>query len=253
MGMKEPTTPKDLDLETNAVTAPPYRQARARGIEADIRADKPKGWGIARGQRNGLLMGSFVLNGLEDPRSIAYARNVLGICMIGSAWHTFAEDAPVMRRRLKLPRLDLMRANRTAPTPDTTMLTGKAATFIQTEVLPHADQMMVAIDFHATEPHDNRHQLLGRRLGHGGLLLASADVGNIVADNPWLTDSDIQTMNRARGLEMVHAVSTTGPEATTLAGFADPDSGIARYVRDTAPDEVYFIYDNALQQFEHAA
>lgn len=251
--MKEPITPKDLDLQTNVVTAPAYVPPRGRGIEGDIRAGKPHGWVVARGQRNGLLVGNFMFDGLEDPRSIAYVRNVLGMCMMGSAWHTFAEDASVMRRRLKLPRLDLMRANRIAPAPDTAMLTGQAATFIQREVLPHADQMMVAIDFHSTEPHDNRHQLLGRRLGHGGLLLASADVGNIVVDNPWLTDSDVQTMNRTRGLELVHSVSTTCPEATTLAGLADPDSGIARHVRDTAPDDVYFVYDNALQQFEHAA
>lgn len=254
--MRKPTTPKDFDLPTKLVPGPHHIPPKGRGAEADLRAGKPRGWLTARMQRNGLLIISSVLDRVEDPRSVRYVRNLGAQCLIGSSWHTFAEQAPHMRRRLKLPRLDLLRTQYDPSFVTTAALTKAVQDRLAHDVLPGAENMMTAFRYHAAGVLDNRHLTLGRQLGGTGLLLAAADIGDSVARSPGLEDSEVQTAVRTRSLELIRtipALAHTLGETPSLAQLAAPDSPLAVMTRETAPDDVHFAYRNALDEFALAA
>lgn len=254
--MKEPITPKDFDLPTKLVPGPHHVPHKGRGAEAELRRGKPYGWLTARMQRNGLLIVGSLLEQVKDPQSVAYVRNLGAQCLLGSSWHTFAEQAPHMRRRLKLARLDLARANRDAGPADTARLTDEATTYITHGVLPSAEAMVIAKRRQSTETLDNRHVALGRQLGTAGLLLVGADAGNVVVDNPWLDDSQVQSIVRTRSLDLIRSIPELAQDlgaTPSLAQLAEPDSPLAVMTRDTAPDDVHFAYRDALDQFAFAA
>ncbi len=258
--MKElitPNPPTDFDLPTNLGAGPGYVPPKGRGAETELRQGKPYGWLVARMQRNGLAMLSYMLEAVEDPTSQAYLRNIGGMELLGSAWHTYAEQASHMRRRLKLPRLDLERAhpNRSAPL-GTHRLTADAVDRLQGTTLACADSMVAAYRNGVAKPLDRRHIILGQELGNGSLRLIGADAGNLIADNPWLSDTDVQLMVRERSLGLLRDTRSVGHHLNatpTLAQLADPDSGFAVHTRREAPDAVFNAYADAVDLFATAA
>lgn len=255
--MKEHTIPKDFDLPTNLGAGPGYVPPKGRGAEAELRRGKPYGWLISRMQRNGLTIVNYMLEVVEEPQSQAYVRNIGAMALFGSSWHTYAEQASHMRRRLKLLRLDNERVNPHRDLPiGTNSLTEDALHRLSTTTLAVADSMVSAYRNGVAEPLDQRHVILGQELGNGSLRLVGADAGNLVADNPWLSDSDVQSIVRKRSFTLLRDVRTVGHKLQaipTLAQLADPDSGFAVHARREAPDQVFNAYADAVEQFALAA
>ncbi|MEO8863119.1 MAG: hypothetical protein ABI354_02240 [Candidatus Saccharimonadales bacterium] len=238
--------PKDFDLPVKFTEAPSFVPYPARDPEV-IRLRRARRSLVVRKQAEGLSIALSVLQQTQDdPESSQQARKLVGAALLGSAWHSFAEDATTVgRRRHKLfdfTKFDIEER------PNTQDITKRGITYLE-DTMPHADQIVMATERRVTKRMDERQRILGRRLGNGALILAAADVGDVAGINTELNDETVQNMVKTKSLNLFAYARDLGTElgaTLTLAQLAEPDSPLYVHTRRQAPTPLYQAYSEAV-------
>lgn len=238
---------KDFDIPTKHITEgkhfiPPKTRDSA---ERERRKLMPPGTLLVEYQQKGIRMASIMLGILQDPHDIESANAVISPAGLNTSWYSFARGATdVMRRRLKLAQL-------TSPDPEqrpSSYMLHHQATDLFSLASTKAEGLVVAT-INGIEPVDEYKKTVARTVGHASLVLDSVPIGDQVGyGDIEATDFDLQNMSRLRALSALEQARTlhavTG-EVPSLAGLADPDSGISVFIRRQATDAVVEAYEEA--------
>lgn len=251
--MKNIRIPTNFDLPTKYSDGPHHVPHKARDPETIARRRaRPAGSLIVRQQQQGLFIGTSVLKHTKTPQGASFAREIVGTSLLGSAWHSYAQDSEVMRRCLKLPMLAEYDPDQR---PNTNELTSQAINQLD-EAMVCSQSLVFAVESRRAQPFDRYHRQLGRQLGNASLTLAGAEVGDTVAHMPWLSPLEVQTVMRQRGLALLERTRTLGQELSvtpSLALLAEPDGPLAVHTRIHAPNDVYRAYTSALEEYSDVA
>ncbi len=227
------------------------RKARD-AAEIERRRALPAGSLLADFQYRGIKMANAILEHVKEPEDIQFSARLLAVGGLNSAWYSFAQDAEVMRRRLKLPLLihpnPLLR-------PNSNDLMHATQQGFQESAL-NAKKLSIAIE-HETNRVGLRKTQMGRVLGNSSLKLACVQLGDqVVADSSHLTDHDVQVLVRQRNLHMLNDARVVANEIgshPSMAQLADPDSDLSVHWRRYAPDGALEAYEQASVQLQPAA
>lgn len=241
---------RDFDLPTNLeAKGAPYVPPKARDeAEIERRRKLPKGTLLAEQQRDGVAISADILAAIEDPESLRFASRLLGASALNSSWYLFAEGAPVMRRRLKLPLL-------TEPgidvRPDTLeLIQARDARLNQVRDRANTYAQMVSFNLAKVALIDNR-TVLGRQVGNTALAIATVDLGDTFTFSA-ADDFEVQDVVRERSLATLRDARELGADLHTtpsLAQLANPDSDIAVFWRREAPTGALTAYHDAYEQY----
>lgn len=240
---------KDFDLPSRIeAKGAPYVPPKARDDdEIERRRRLPTGTLLAEAQRDGVAIAADILADMEDPADLAFASRLLGASALNTSWYLFAEGAPVMRRRLKLPLLategDIVR-------PDTIELV-QARDRRLAEARRRADTHTQMVAFALAEAaRDDSATNLGRLVGNTGLSIATVDLGDVFTFGQG-DNFEVQDAVRERSLQTLRDARELGIELHTipsLAQLADPDSDLSVFWRRQAPNGAYRAYCDAIDR-----
>lgn len=213
--------------------------------EKERRKELPRGTLLTEFQYTGTRMAAIMLGILQDPQDIASAGEIITPAGLNTDWYLSAQNAQdVMRRRRKLALLATLDPEQ-RPTSymlhhEATDLFGAATEKAQGLVIATARGLETLEDFK---------KKTARSIGHASLVLDSVAIGDKVGYGEiQATDFDLQNMSRLRALKALEQARTlhaiTG-EVPSLAGLADPDSGISVHLRRTATTPVVEAWEEA--------
>lgn len=240
---------KDFDLPTNLqAKGADYVPPKARDeVEIARRKRLPSGTLLAEQQRDGVAITAEILAQLERQEDLAFASRLLGASALNTSWYLFAEGAPVMRRRLKLP---LLATPIQDVRPDTLDLIQARDTRLL-QARDHASTYAQMVSFALNElALEDRRTILGRQLGNGALAIATVDLGDVFTFSAE-DDFTVQDVVRRRSLRTLRDARELGAELHTipsLAQLANPDSDLAVFWRRTAPNGALRAYEDAYEQ-----
>jgi len=244
--MKKPYN--NFDLPRQHLTSDHYVPSRARHAdEIDRRRTLPRGTLLAEQQRDGLHIASNIASNVQSPQDLAFVTDTLAVSGLNAGWYNYAQKSDVMRRRLLLPELanddEDWRESRSG-------LLTKAQ-----EGLVHAAEMATVFAAAKTERKDTQRQtfLLGRHLGNVALELACVPLGNAPR---FLSAFEVQSVAREKALETLERSRIIADQVGTnpsIAQLSDPDSPLSVYWRRNAPNGAYEAYEQAIEEFPHAA
>jgi hypothetical protein len=244
---KEPIF-KDFDLPTMHLPDGEHYVPRKARSQAEIerRRALPAGSLMADLQYRGTKMAQTILEHVQEPDDISFSARLLAVSGINSAWYSFAQNAEVMRRRLKLPLLIhpniLLRPN------SGDVMHGAQQGFAGATL--DAKRLSIAVE-NETMRVGLRKRQLGKSLGNSSLKLACVSLGDqVVADSTHLTDASVQILVRQRCLDTLKDSRTLGEEIGTcpsIAQLADPDSDLSVHWRRNAPPGAYEAYEQAAE------
>lgn len=240
---------KDFDLPVrHQPKGADYVPPKARDEEEIARRRiRPAGTLMADEQCDGVAITADILSGLEDPADLAFASRLLGASALNTSWYLFARNAPVMRRRLKLPVL-------TVPVddvrPDTLELiqardrrledvSGRSRTYASIVAFGFGEMLL-----------DNHRTRLGRNIGNSALAIASVDLGDVFTFGS-SDDFEVQDAVRRRALRTLTDARELGVELHTvpsLAQLANPDSDLSVFWRRNAPNGALIAYERAYEE-----
>lgn len=240
---------KDFDLpSTMQFKGEPYIPPKTRHAdEAERRRRLPSGTILAEAQRDGVAIAAEILTEIEEPESLGFASRLLGASALNTSWYLFAEGAPVMRRRLKLP---LLAAPEGIIRPDTISLV-QARNRRLAEVRHRADTYAQMVGFALAEAAQSDSATeLGRLVGNTALSIATVDLGDLFTFGQG-DDFTVQEAVRRRSLQTLRDARVLGLDLHTvpsLAQLADPDSDLSVFWRRNAPNHAYRAYCDAVDQ-----
>ncbi len=212
--------------------------------ERERRQSLPAGTLLAEFQQRGLSMASIILGILQDPADLESANSFISPAGLNTSWYSFARDSEVMRRRLKLAQLA---ADDPEQRPSSYMLHHQATDLFG--IATEQAKGLVIATVRGLETIDDYKKNIARTVGHASLVLDSVPIGDQVGyGDIQATDFDLQAMSRQRGLKVLEQARTlhavTG-EVPSLAGLADPDSGISVHLRRQGTNAVVEAWEEA--------
>lgn len=235
---------RNFDLPKQHLDDRHYVPERARtSTEIERRHTLPQGTILAEHQRDGLRIAGQIMQMVEQPEDITFARNVIAMSGLNAGWYNYAAHSPVMRRRLDLPTLadgeTDWRETRTGLLTKAQQGLVEAATIAEVLVATKVERRSTA-----------RHQQqLGRHLGNVSLQLACIEVGT-VADS--YTPFDVQNFAREQSLQTLEQARVFGDQVgshPSMAQLADPNSDLAVYWRRNAPNGAFEAYEEAIEDY----
>jgi endonuclease V-like protein UPF0215 family len=235
---------RNFDLPKQHLDDRHYVPERARtSTEIDRRRTLPSGTILAEHQRDGLHVASQIMQTVEQPEDIAFARGVIAMSGLNAGWYNYAADSPVMRRRLNLPTL----ADEETDWRETKsgLLTKAQRGLVEAATIAEALASAKA-DRRSTLRHQ---QQLGRRLGNVSLQLACIEISS-VADS--YSPFDVQNFAREQSLQTLEQAREFGDQIgshPSVAQLADPNSPLAVYWRRTAPNGAFEAYEEAIEEY----
>lgn len=240
---------KDFDLPTTLqAKGADYVPPKARDEDEIARRKRlPSGTLLAEQQRDGVAITGDILAQLERQEDLEFASRLLGASALNSSWYLFAQGAPVMRRRLKLPMLANPLPGMRPISAELAIARDQRLTQVKQKAETHAQ--MVAFGLSELAVDDNT-VILGRSLGNTALAIATVDLG----DQVWANNTDdfaVQDLVRRRSLRTLKDARELGSELHTipsLAQLANPDSDLAVFWRRTAPNGALNAYEAAYEQ-----
>lgn len=246
--------PRDFDLPTKHINGQTFFvPPKARNPEEiERRRSQPAGTLLAEYQCRGLAMATIIVGMMRDQEDITSASSFISPAGINVAWHSFAEASSVMRRRLKLAKLD---AADPEMRPTSFML--KQDTVERFALATEKSHRLV----NAVRSEDAVHAFafskqVAQLTGSAALLLDCIEVGDKIGYGELvMTDYELQMYARSRSmnvLERARNLHTLTGESPTLAGLADPDSGLSVYLRKTATNAVAEAYEQAYESTQLA-
>lgn len=246
--MSKQRGPRDFDLTNKHLNGERnYVPPKARDeTEIERRRSLPRGTLITEFQQRGLQIAHAVLAQVHQPEDLRFASRFLAASSINAAWYTFAEEAPVMRRRLKLP---VLTAEIPEERPSSYMIHLNAL-----DVLARATEQARGVIANVGLDHDQaeyRRRQFGRTVGHGALTIASISLGDTFAyDRIDTKDADVQLAVRDAGLRTLQDARFLQADigtAPSLAQLADPDSDLSVFWRRNAPNGALEAYHAAIE------
>ena len=239
---------KDFDLPVrHRPKGADYVPPKARDEEEIARRRiRPAGTLMADEQCDGIAITADILGGLEDPDDLAFASRLLGASALNTSWYLFARNAPVMRRRLKLPVL-------TVPAddvrPDTLELI-QARDLRLEDVSGRSRTYASIVAFNFGEHLQENHRInLGRNIGNSALSIATVDLGDIFTFGS-TDDFEVQDAVRRRALRTLTDARELGSELHTIPSLAqlpNPDSDLSVFWRRNAPNGALTAYEEAYE------
>lgn len=233
---------RNFDLPKQHLDDRHYIPARARSkSEIERRRSLPSGTTLLEHQRDGLVIASQMLDWAEQPEDVAFTSNLIAISGLNAGWYSYAANAPVMRRRLSLPRL----ADEETGWHETRSgLLTKAQ-----HGLAHAATLADALAGAAAERRviERYEKALGRQLGNVSLNLACVELGNIAGS---YGEFDIQNLAREQSLQTLEEARTFSDQIgshPSIAQLADPNSDLAIHLRRHAPNDTLEAYEESLE------
>lgn len=225
--------------------------------------------------RKGVLMSEFQLDGLQlahgifhilhkkgeieldferpvtDINKMHFAQRFIVDAAVNTAWYLYGRNAPGMRRRQKLARLDQ---------PE---LIGSGSRFLDSglkrmqDTVPLADALTTLGKEAKMSEERRRQRVFGRAIGDTALVLAAVDLVDCLYGEPLAySGPDMQEAVFRRSLMMFEDASTVGHEVglpPSLAQFADRDSHLAQYWRKHADNASFDAWDEAAAEVLEAA
>lgn len=245
---KRPFT--DFDLPTRHIPkgskhfVPPKTRDSA---EKERRKELPKGTLLTEFQQTGIQISALMLGILQDPHDIESASETITPASLNTSWYLFAQNVlEVMRKRLKLARL----ATDDPEQRPTSYMLHHQATNLFAGMAGEARGLVVATA-HGLESIADYKKRVARGVGHASLVLDSVSIGDKVGyGDIQANDFDLQNMSRLRGLkalEQARNLHLVTGEVPSLAGLADPDSGVAVHLRRTATTPVVEAWEEAYE------
>lgn len=240
---------KDFDLPNKHLTneadfIPP--RTRDEEEEARRRAN-PSGTVILEFQDKGLEIARAVLGGLKNSseEDIKFASETFAATGLNTAWYSFARNARVQRRRLKL---EVLATDDPEQRPSTFMLLNNAISDLEDA---EAQSKLLVAQYIIGSPESFRQRtILGRTVGHAALTLSCVPLGDRIGyDDYQMTDFDLQDLARRRGLyslEDGRRLASKIGSAPSLAQLAYPDSDLSVYWRRHAPNGALEAYEEAI-------
>ena len=245
---RQPKPYKDFDLTSTHIVDNHYVPPKARrSDEIARRHSLPRGTVLLEKQRDGISIASDILQQDYDQPDKDFIIETLGASALNTSWYTFAQSAPVMRRRLKLPELADDQADWRETRPG---LLVKIR-----EGLVGATHMAEKVRMSHVNRLETRRQttLLGRQLGNVSLKIASLPIANTAMGQ---SAFDIQEAARLRSLEALETARTFADRTLglhpSIAQLADPDSPLSVYWRRNAPNEAHNAYEQALEEHPYS-
>lgn len=174
----------------------------------------------------GLAIAIQVLTVLQEQENIKFATRLLGAAAFNSAWYAYAQNADVMRRRLKLPVLTAQ------PRPSKLELIDKATKKFEVATYP-ASTLFSRTGLNLSNERRVRRSL-GENIGNAALALAGAEVAEAAAA---LEINEVQTVVRASAEKTKYNSANLHlrvGEHPCLEALAYEDSLTSRYWRDQA-------------------
>lgn len=230
---------KHLNNSTNFI--PPKAREEA---ELTRRQSQRPGTLLAEFQHKGILVASRILNGIYEKSSEDFAANVLAPTLLNTAWYLFGQNAPTMRRRLKLEQLA---SDDPEQRPSAFMLRQNAAQDLVRAL--RTSQLLTDAIRHGSEKEDDLKKELGRIIGHSALTLACVPVGDEIGySSTEISNFDLQLVARNRGLgalEQARVMSSTIGAPPSVAQLADSYSPLAVYWQRLAPNQALEAYQEA--------
>ena len=236
-GMRTQEQPifKDFDLPTQHLAEEHYVPPKARSAaEIERRHRLPKGSLLAEHQHRGLKVAAGILGNIIDQPDVDFSARLLAAAGLNTAWYGFAQGAEteVMRRRLKLPRLDGWQPAWRPSGPDLL----REATDGFEEAVFAAKAVVSAVE-HRSPRTAGYKKTLGRAIGNSSLTLACVPVADQLVLGG--TDHDIQLLVRQRSLHTLNDARQLSGEIgshPSIAQLADQDSDLSVYWRRNAPN-----------------
>ncbi len=241
---RQPKPYKDFDLTRVHIVDKHYVPPKARRPDEIARRHSlPRGTVLLEKQRDGISIASDILQQDYDRPDEDFIIETLGASALNAGWYTFAQGAPVMRRRLKLPEL----ADDDADWRET-----RSGLLVKIrEGLVGATHMAESVRISHVNRLETHRQaaLLGRQLGNVSLKLTSLPIANAPMGQ---SAFDIQDAARLRSLDALETARTFADRTLglhpSIAQLADPDSPLSVYWRRNAPDGAYNAYEQALEE-----
>ncbi|MEO8785304.1 MAG: hypothetical protein ABI221_03310, partial [Candidatus Saccharimonadales bacterium] len=250
--------PIDFDLpERNLSDGHDYVPPKARrSPEIARRQARPAGSLLAEQQFTGLRMASEIVRQPQDVESWRFSAQILAASGLNTAWYSFARQAPVMRRRLKLPVI---------ASADELIEVGEGSEVIVAEPRPSSadmlqtvnDELMITSDFAerlaaATErqaPKLDKYNIwLGRQIGNTSLRLACVEMADRYNDPACYGPGEVQLAVRDQALQTLQQsrqLADTIGSHPSMAQLAVPDSDLAVFWRRSAPNGAFDAYSAA--------
>lgn len=246
---------RDFDLPNRHINGQTFFvPPKARTPEEIVRrAGQPRGTLLAEYQCRGLAMATIIVGLVKEPTDISSASSFISPAGINMSWHSFAEASEVMRRRLKLPRLD---ADDPEMRPTSHML---RADSIETfgQAAEKGYRLVEAFRSHRFDDVEEYSKQVGRMTGSAALILDCVEIGDQIGyDEVYMTDFEVQDWARRRGmgvLERARTMQTEIGHAPSIASLADPDSGLSVNLRRNATNAVVEAYEEAYESTQLAA
>lgn len=235
---------RNFDLPKQHLDDRHYVPERARtSTEIQRRRALPNGTILAEHQRDGLHIASQIMQRVEQPEDITFARDVIAMSGLNASWYSYAAHSPVMRRRLNLPVLadeeTEWRETRSGLLTKAQQGLVEAATIAEALASTKAERRSTL----------RQQQILGRQLGGVSLQLACIEVGS-VADS--YSSFDVQNLAREQSLEALEKARIFGDQVgshPSMAQLADPNSDLAVYWRRNAPNGAFEAYEEAIEDY----
>lgn len=245
MSNKQPF--RDFDLPTKHLGGERhYIPPKARASEEiERRKSMPRGTVLAEQQQRGIAVATAILSQLDEGgEGLRFATKWLAASGINTAWYNFAAEAPVMRRRLKLP---ILATDDPEQRPSALMLHRQIVSTMH-EARGKAAQITSEV---GRSPLIETHKAqLGRSLGHASLTMSCFAIGDFIGyESATLNDFDLQALARQRGLaslEDARVLSDAIGVAPSEAQLADPDSPLSVFWRREAPQDAFEAYEFAI-------
>jgi hypothetical protein len=223
-----------------------YVPPRTRdSAEAERRRSLPRGVLLAEQQLKGLQVATTILEQLgQDGEGLRFATRWLAASGLNTAWYSYAHDAPVMRRRLKLP---ILATDDPEQRPSALMLHHDIVSSMR-QGLTHAARIVVTTG--RTPVVETYQTQVGRIVGKASLTMACFAIGDFIGyESASLDDFDLQDLARRRGLASLEDARTLAAAIGTppsMAQLANPDSDLAVFWRRQAPQGAYEAYEAAV-------
>lgn len=201
-------------------------------------------------EKAGICIAITILKNVFEPEDMQFTADLIASGGLNTAWYNFAQNASVMRRRLKLP------ITTQASTPDELIkVIPSEVRFNNAIKLFEEGGSRVQVVNHASEKRlkklTKEKKKLGQTLGNASLTLACYNVseanyfdeaGSSQYSNFAVRNRCLELLERSRVLE-----KQIGSHPS-LAHLADPDSDLAIFWRRSAPNGAYEAYEYAIEE-----
>ncbi len=239
---------RDFDLPTRHLTGERHFIPPKARDEAEIerrRAQRP-GTLLTEAQHKGVVIASRILAAVHAKDSLNFVAETLAPASLNTAWYLFGQDAPTMRRRLKL---EVLGTDDPEQRPTAYMLHQSSVEDLQTATAYSAE--LVGATRAGLESTGRLRRELGRVLGHGALTLSCVPLGDTIGyEAAALSNFDLQAIARQRGLHALQQARVLTEAIGTppsIAQLADPISDLSVYWQRNAPNEALEAYETAVQ------